>query len=84
MISIQKRGKVYQYRFEAASVNGKLLEYRIVKTVRKSKSLKNLDLIFRKENGIYSGTEETLKEASENFEDTVKSETINKIIKFKN
>ena len=23
MISIQKRGKVYQYRFEAAKVNGK-------------------------------------------------------------
>lgn len=57
MISIQKRGKVYQYRFKAVSVNGKILEYRIVKTVRKSKSLKNLDLIFRKENDIYSGTD---------------------------
>lgn len=36
---------------------GKVIEYRIVETTRKSKSLNNLDLVFRKENGIYSGTD---------------------------
>ena len=35
----------------------KIIEYRIVETLRKSKLLENLDLVFRKENGGYSGTD---------------------------
>jgi len=130
---------------EVKNKYGKIIEYRIVETVRKSKLLKNLDLVFRKENGIYSGTDivkypykvvhtelgiencrfydlrgsyatkslrngveirdvadilghskieatenyyisttdETLKEASEKFEQTVKSDIIDEIIKYR-
>ncbi len=139
-------GKKYHYYNleEVKNKYGKTIEYRIVKTVRKSKLLENLDLVFRKENGAYSGTdivkypykvvhtelgivnyrfydlrgsyatkslrnggeirdiadilghskieatenyyvsttEETLKEASEKFEQTVKSDVIDEIIKY--
>lgn len=138
--------KKYQYYHleEVKNKYGKIIAYRIVGTVRKSKLLENLDLVFRKENGIYSGTdivkysykvvhtelgiencrfyklrgsyatkrlrrgvgirdvadilehskieatenyyvsttEETLKEASEKFEQTVKSDVIDEIIKY--
>ncbi|MCI8431498.1 MAG: tyrosine-type recombinase/integrase [Lachnospiraceae bacterium] len=33
------------------------MEYRIIETVRKSKLLENLNLVFRKENGVCSGTD---------------------------
>lgn len=139
-------GKRYHYYNleEVKNKYGKTIEYRIVETVRKSELLENLDLVFRKENGIYSGTdivkypykvvhtelgivncrfydlrgsyatkslrkggeirdiadilghskieatenyyvsttEETLKEASEKFEQTVKSDVIDEIIKY--
>ena len=42
---------------EVKNKYGKTIEYRIVETVRKSKLLENLDLVFRKENGVYSGTD---------------------------
>lgn len=141
-------GKDYQYYHleEVKNKYGKIVEYRVVGTIRKSKSLEVLDFVFRKDNGVFSGTdivkypykiihkelgiencrfydlrgsyatkslrngveirdvadilghskieatenyyisstEETLKEASEKFEEIVKSETINEIIKFKN
>lgn len=50
-------GKRYHYYHleEVKNKYGKTIEYRIVETVRKSKLLENLDLIFRKENGVYSG-----------------------------
>ena len=34
-----------------------MVKGRIVETVRKSKLLENLDLVFRKENGVYCGTD---------------------------
>ena len=42
---------------EVRNKHGKLIEYRIVKTIKKSKLLENLNLVFRKINGIYSGTD---------------------------
>lgn len=52
-------GKRYHYYHleEVKNKYGKTIEYRIVETVRKSKLLENLDLVFRKENGVYSGTD---------------------------
>ncbi len=140
-------GKMYHYYHleEVKNKYGKIIEYRIVETVRKAKLLENLDLVFRKENGVYSGTDimkypykvvhtelgiehcrfydlrgsyatkslrngveirdvadilghskieatenyyisttdETLKEASEKFEQTVKSDIIDEIIKYR-
>ena len=51
--------KMYHYYHleEVKNKYGKTIEYRIVETVRKSKLLENLDLVFRKENGVYSGTD---------------------------
>lgn len=141
-------GKNYKYYHleDVKNKYGKIVEYRVVETIRRSKSLESLDFVFRKDNGVFSGTdivkypykiihkelgiencrfydlrgsyatkslrngveirdvadilghskieatenyyisstEETLKEASEKFEEIVKSETINEIIKFKN
>lgn len=138
-------GRDYQYYHleEVMNKYGKIVEYRVVGTIRKSKSLEMLDFVFRKENGVFSGTdivkypykiihkelgiencrfydlrgsyatkslrngveirdvadilghskieatenyyisstEETLKEASEKFEQTVNSDVINEIIK---
>lgn len=52
-------GKRYHYYHleEVKNKYGKTIEYRIVETVRKSKLLVTLDLVFRKENGVYSGTD---------------------------
>ena len=139
-------GKEYCYYHLEKVKNkyGKIIEYRIVKTIKKSEFLENFKLVFRKENGTYSGTdivkypykvvhtelgiencrfydlrgsyatkslrngveirdvadilghskieasenyyvtttEETLKEASEKFEEMVKSDAIDKIIKY--
>ena len=141
-------GKNYKYYHLEAVKNkyGKIVEYRVVETTRRSKSLKTLDFVFRKDNGVFSGTdivkypykvihteigikncrfydlrgsyatkslrngveirdvadilghskieatenyyisttEKMLRETSEKFEETIKSETINEIIKFKN
>lgn len=141
-------GKEYYYYHleEVKNKYRKIIEYRVVETTRRSKSLETLDFVFRKDNGVFSGTdivkypykvihadlgikncrfydlrgsyatkslrngveirdvadilghskiaatenyyifstEVTLKGASEKFEETVKSETINEIIKFKN
>ena len=139
-------GKDYQYYHleDVKNKYGKIVEYRVIKTTRKSKSFKMLDFVFRKDNGIFSGTdivkypykiihkelgiencrfydlrgsyatkslrngveirdvadilghskieatenyyisttEESLKEASEKFEQTVKSDVIDEIIKY--
>ena len=141
-------GKNYKYYHLEAVKNkyGKIVEYRVVETTRRPKSLETLDFVFRKDNGVFSGTdivkypykvihteigikncrfydlrgsyatkslrngveirdvadilghskieatenyyisttEKTLRDASEKFEETIKSETINEIIKFKN
>lgn len=141
-------GKNYKYYHleDVKNKYGKIVEYRVVETTRRSKSLETLDFVFRKDNGFFSGTdivkypykvihtelgiencrfydlrgsyatkslrngveirdvadilghskieatenyyisatEKTLREASEKFEETIKSETINEIIKFKN
>lgn len=136
----------YYHLEEVKNKYGRTIEYRIVETIRNSKLLENLDLVFRKENGFYSGTdivkypykvvhtelgiencrfydlrgsyatkslrngveirdvadilwhskieatenyyisttEETLKEASEKFEEMVKSDVIDEIIKYEN
>lgn len=52
-------GKRYHYYHleEVKNKYRKTIEYRIVETVRKSKLLEKLDLVFRKENGVYSGTD---------------------------
>lgn len=139
-------GKEYCYYYleEVKNKYGKIIEYRIVKTIKKSRYLENFNLVFRKENGTYSGTdivkypykvvhaelgiencrfydlrgsyatkslrngveirdvadilghskieatenyyisttEKTLKEASEKFEEMVKSDAIDEIIKY--
>lgn len=141
-------GRDYQYYHleEVKNKYGKIVEYRVVETTRRSKSLEMLDFVFRKDNGTFSGTdivkypykvihtelgikncrfydlrgsyatkslrngveirdvadilghskieatenyyisttEETLREASKKFEETVKSNVIEEIIKFKN
>lgn len=139
-------GKDYCYYHleEVKNKYGKIIEYRIVKTIKKFEFLENFNLVFRKENGTYSGTdivkypykvvhielgiencrfydlrgsyatkslrngveirdvadilgyrkieatenyyisttEKTLKEASEKFEEMVKSDAIDEIIKY--
>lgn len=141
-------GKNYKYYHleDVKNKYGKIVEYRVVETTRRSKSLETLDFVFRKDNGFFSGTdivkypykvihtelgiencrfydlrgsyatkslrngveirdvadilghskieatenyyisttEETLREASKKFEETVKSNVIEEIIKFKN
>jgi len=139
-------GRDYQYYHleEVKNKYGKIVEYRVIETTRRSKSLEMLDFVFRKDNGTFSGTdivkypykvihtelgikncrfydlrgnyatkslrngveirdvadilghskievtenyyvimtEETLKEASEKFEEIVKSDAIDEIIKY--
>lgn len=141
-------GKNYKYYHleDVKNKYGKIVEYRVVETTRRSKSLETLDFVFRKDNGFFSGTdivkypykvihtelgiencrfydlrgsyatkslrngveirdvadilghskieatenyyisttEETLRETSKKFEETVKSNVIEEIIKFKN
>ena len=50
-------GKQYQYYHleEVKNKYGKVTEYRIVETKRKSKKLKSVNLIFTRNNGVYSG-----------------------------
>ena len=52
-------GKNYKYYHLEAVKNkyGKIVEYRVVETTRRSKSLKTLDFVFRKDNGVFSGTD---------------------------
>lgn len=52
-------GKDYQYYHleDVKNKYGKIVEYRVIKTTRKSKSLEMLDFVFRKDNGIFSGTD---------------------------
>ena len=54
--NLEKKYKRYIIE-EVRNKYGKLVEYRIVKTIKKSKLLENLNLVFRKENGIYSETD---------------------------
>lgn len=92
-VNVRKRGKVYQYRFETARVNGKRkyiskfgFKTKNVAFIAGKKDYEEYQngrcKIEATENYYISTTEEIRKEASEKFEGTVKSETINEIIKF--
>lgn len=52
-------GKKYHYYHleEVKNKYGKVMEYRIAETIKKTKKIENLDLVFTKHDGIYIGTD---------------------------